>query len=88
MPLFIVEEQFDPPINADGLNGYEEALSPCLKTYDVKWVSSYVGRDGARCVCVFEAPDAESVRRSYREANVPFQFKVWGATRYAPPTPT
>jgi hypothetical protein len=85
MPLFVVEERFDPPINAEGLNPYNEALSPCLKTYDVKWVSSYVARDGAQCMCVYEAPDAEAVRRVYRAAEVPFAFKVWGATRYAAP---
>ena len=84
MALFVVEERFDPPIDAERLNPYNDALSPCLKTYDVKWVSSYVARDGVQCICVFEAPDAESVRKAYRAAEVPFQFKVWGATRYAP----
>ena len=85
MPLFVVEERFEPPINADALNPYTEALSPCLKTYDVKWVSSYVGRDGSQCICVYDAPDAESVRRAYRAAEAPFSYKVWGATRYAQP---
>lgn len=84
MGLFVVEERFDPPINADGLNGYSDTLSPCLKTYDVTWVSSFVARDGTQCICVYEAPDAESVRRAYKTAEVPFQFKVWPATRYAP----
>jgi hypothetical protein len=84
MPLFVVEEKFEPAINAAGLNPYNEALSPCLKTYDVKWAGSYVGSDGARCVCLYEAPDAESVRRAYRSAEVPFAFTVWAATHYAP----
>jgi hypothetical protein len=72
------------PAHAEGLNPYSDALSPCLKTYAVKWVGSYVAHDGSQCVCVYDAPDAESVRRAYRSAEVPFQFKVWGATRYAP----
>ena len=84
MSLFVVEERFDPPIDAASLNPYTDALSPCLKTYDVNWVSSFVARDGSQCVCVYEAPDAESVRRAYRLAEVPFQFKVWPATRYSP----
>jgi hypothetical protein len=84
MSLFVVEERFEPAIDAAGLNPYGDALSPCLKTYQVKWVSSFVARDGSQCVCVYEASDAESVRRAYREAEVPFQFKVWAATRYAP----
>ena len=83
MALFVVEERFDPPIDAKALNPYTDALSPCLKMYDVKWVSSYVAQDGSQCVCVYDAPDAESVRRAYRAAETPFQYKVWGATRYA-----
>jgi hypothetical protein len=84
MSLLIVEERFDPPIDPDGLNGYTDALSPCLKTYDVKWVSSFVARDGSQCICVYEAPDAEAVRQAYRAAEVPFQFKVWPANHYKP----
>jgi hypothetical protein len=84
MPLFVVEERFDPPLNVESLTKYSSALSPCLKTYDVKWVHSYVSGDGSHGVCVYEAADAESVRRAYRSAEVPFEFRVWGATRYAP----
>jgi len=82
MPLFVVEERFEPAIDAESLNPYTDALSPCLKTYDVKWVNSFVARDGSQCVCVYDAADAESVRRAYRSANVPFPFKVWAATRH------
>ncbi|HXJ19537.1 MAG TPA: nickel-binding protein [Polyangia bacterium] len=82
MSLFVVDERFDPPIDAEKLNPYSDALSPCLKTYDVRWVSSYVARDGSQCVCIYEAPDAESVRRAYRAAAVPFKHMVWAATRY------
>ena len=63
--------------------GADNSLSPCLKTYDVEWVTSFVARDGSQCVCVYEARDAESVRSAYRAAKVPFQFKVWPATRYS-----
>ena len=83
MALFVVEERFEPAIDAASLNPYSDTLSPCLKTYDVEWVTSFVARDGSQCVCVFEARDAESVRNAYRAAKVPFQFKVWGATRYS-----
>jgi hypothetical protein len=82
MALFVVEEKFEPAIDAGGLDGYADKLSPCLRTYDVTWVASYVARDGSQCVCIYEASDAESVRRAYRVANIPFQFKVWPATHH------
>ena len=82
MGIYVVEETFEPAIDAGGLDGYTDKLSPCLRTYDVKWVASYVARDGSQCVCVYEANDAESVRQAYRSAQVPFQFKVWPATHH------
>jgi hypothetical protein len=84
MSLFVVEERFEPAIDAQSLNPYSDALSPCLETYDVEWVSSFIAQDGSQCVCVCEAPDADPVRRAYRLAEVPFQFKVWSATRHSP----
>jgi hypothetical protein len=45
-----------------------DKVSPCLPVYDVHWLSAYIATDGTRCVCVYEAPDAESVRRVYLRA--------------------
>ena len=35
-----------------------------------------------RMTCEFEAPDAESVREAFRNANVPYE-RVWTANVYA-----
>jgi len=37
---------------------------------------TYVSADRSRGLCVFEAPDAESVRIAHRSANVDFD-RVW-----------
>jgi hypothetical protein len=83
MPVLVVEERFDPPVDVTKVNPNEEKLSPCLPTYDVKWVASFLASDGSRCVCVYDAPSADSVRQAYRTAGVPFQA-VWSANHYKP----
>jgi uncharacterized protein DUF4242 len=78
MAVIIVEERFDPPIDLSQGSPVADKVSPCLPVYDVHWLSSYIARDGTRCVCVYEAADAEAVRRTYRTAGVAFE-NVWTA---------
>lgn len=78
MAVIIVEERFDPPIDLSKGSPVADKVSPCLPIYDVRWLSSYIASDGTRCVCVYEANDAESVRRVYRAAGVDF-VTVWSA---------
>jgi hypothetical protein len=77
--VIIVEERFDPPIDTTQGSPVADAVSPCLGVYEVKWLSSYIASDGSRCVCVYQAKDAESVRKVYRTAGVPFE-NVWAAS--------
>ena len=72
MPMIVVEERFDPPVDMSKPPPHTEKLSPCLPDRGITWVASYVGADGSRCVCIYDAPDAESVRQAYRIAGVPF----------------
>ena len=78
MAVIIVEERFEPPIDLSKGSPVADKVSPCLPIYDVRWLSSYIASDGTRCVCVYEANDAESVRRVYRTAGVDF-VDVWSA---------
>jgi hypothetical protein len=78
MAVVVVEERFDPPIDTSQGSPVVEKVSPCLGVYEVEWLSSYIASDGTRCVCVYEAKDAESVRKVYRTAGVPFE-NVWTA---------
>ncbi|HLU67001.1 MAG TPA: nickel-binding protein [Kofleriaceae bacterium] len=84
MAIFVVEERFSPAVQTDGLDGWNDRLSPCLRNNQVSWVTSFVKEDGSQCVCVFEAPDAASVERAYKSAEVPFEYKVWPAKHLRP----
>lgn len=79
MAVIMVEERFDPPIDLSQGSPVADKVSPCLPVYDVTWLSSYIASDGTRCVCVYEAENAESVRRVYRQAGVAFE-NVWEAS--------
>jgi len=79
MAVIIVEERFDPAIDLSQGSPVADKVSPCLGVYEVEWLSSYIASDGTRCVCVYDAKDAESVRKVYRTAGVPFE-NVWAAT--------
>jgi hypothetical protein len=61
---------------------YDEARkrnAQCLTTLGVRHVASYVTPDGARVISVFEAPDAEAVRRTARQLGYAYD-RVWTAT--------
>lgn len=75
----MVEERFDPPIDLSQGSPVADMVSPCLPVYEVTWLSSYISTDGSRCVCVYEADSAETVRKVYRTAGVPFE-NVWAAS--------
>jgi hypothetical protein len=57
----------------------------CLELHGCRQIESFLSGDGRRMVCVFEAPDAESVRICQRAAPLPVA-EVWPGTRHdAPP---
>jgi hypothetical protein len=74
----IVETVYDPPATEEELDAKASKLEPCLEGRGVRWVRSYMSVDRKRRVCVFEAPDADAVRASYRSAGVKFE-RVWPA---------
>ena len=78
MAHMIVETVYDPPATDEDIDASATKLDPCLQGHDVRWVRSYMSLDRKRRVCVFEAPDADAVRSSYRSAGVRFE-RVWAA---------
>jgi uncharacterized protein DUF4242 len=78
MPHMIVETVYDPPITVEQFDAQAGKLEPCLEGHGVRWVRSYMSLDRKRRVCIFEAPDADAVRTSYRSAGVKFE-RVWAA---------
>ena len=72
MARVLMEQSFDPPLSDEEYGKLSKQLDPCLDLHDAIWVRSYISTDKKRCVCEFEAPDAECVREAFRSAGVPF----------------
>jgi hypothetical protein len=76
----ILEHSFeDRPFDIDRYNDAQQKNEWCLKIHGVRHIVSYLTPDSRRMICVFEAPDAEAVRRTAHELGYAYD-SVWPAT--------
>jgi len=54
----------------------ENAGIGCLESRNVRFIRTFFSADQKRMICLYAAPDAESVRQAQREAGVPFE-EAW-----------
>ncbi len=78
MSLVVVERSFSAPVSFDDVQALEDRGAWCLEAHAVRSLRSYFSRDRRRMICLYEAPDVESVRFANRQAGLPFDL-VWGA---------
>jgi hypothetical protein len=76
MVRVLVEKIFDPPITQEQWNQDIARGIPCHSAHDVRWIRSMMAHDRSRVICEFDAPDAETVRRSFRKVGLPFA-RIW-----------
>ncbi len=79
----LVERRFDNPVELGEIQALEDAGANCLEMRRVRFLRTLFSRDRKRMLCLYEAPDAESVREAQREARVPFDT-AWPFRLYAP----
>ncbi len=77
MQVFMVERDFEGILMADLASTKDAAMRQAQKMYDdgdrVRYIrSTYVPEDG-RCLCLFEAKNADIVIQLNREARLPFE---------------
>lgn len=72
----VVERRFDTAVTLDQIQAIEDAGIDCLENRDVHFVRTFFSADRQRMLCLYRAPDAESVREAQRGAGVPFD-SVW-----------
>jgi hypothetical protein len=68
----IVERSFDDAVELQAVQDIEDAGIRCLEMRNVRFLRTYFSADRRRMLCLYSAPDAESVRQAQREAGVPF----------------
>lgn len=77
----IVERRFDQPIAVADLQALEDAAAWCLEMHRVTFLRTFCTADRKRMLCIYSAPDAESVRLAQQKAKMPVE-RVWACRRY------
>ncbi len=83
MGVYVVERDFGGVVSDADLAATMERLGPCLDQYGLTWIRSFLSEDRKHMTCVYEAPDAESVRTANRNAQAHFD-RVWRADMLGP----
>src|SRR5262245_50559766 len=73
MEFVLVERRFEQTVTFQDIQKQEQRGSWCLDTYHVRFLKTFLSRDQRRMLCLYEAPDAESVRQAEAQAGVPFE---------------
>lgn len=76
----LVGHEFDQPADFHARELAEEVNMGCFQIHRVRRVRSYLSLDRRRMFSLYQAPDAESVRVSQREAGLPMD-RVWAVRR-------
>jgi hypothetical protein len=79
----LVSRQFPAAVALQDIQAIEDAGQVCLDNHRVRFVRTYFATDRRRMVCLYRAPDAESVRIAQREAGMPVE-RIWAFRSYAP----
>jgi hypothetical protein len=79
----LVTRSFDQPVRFEDLQGLEDEAQDCLQLHRVRFVRTFFSTDGKRMLCLYQAPDAESVRIAQQRASMPLE-RVLAVRRYAP----
>jgi hypothetical protein len=83
METVVVERTFEQPVDIEALQASEDNSHWCLEAHNVRFIQSFISPDRKRAICVYEAPDAESVRIVNTTTKIPFD-KVWSASLLVP----
>ena len=74
----VVERAFAEPVAFAAVQAQEDAGAWCLDQHGVRFLRSYFALDRRRMICLYAAPDAESVRIVQRQVGLPHE-RVWNA---------
>ena len=77
-----VSREFDGPVSLEDIQAIEDAGQGCLSRHRVRFLRTYFSVDRQRMLCLYDAPDAESVRLAQREAGMPVE-RVTGVRRFS-----
>lgn len=77
----MVERRFAEPVTVEELQAKEDAAAWCLEQHQVTFLRTFFSADRRRMLCLYHAPDAESVRQAQRQAGMPLD-RVWACSNF------
>jgi hypothetical protein len=78
----VIERSFETPVAAEEIQAAEEK-GWCIRTHRVTFLRTFVSADRRRMICIYQAPDAESVRLAQRYMKMPVDA-IWAFTAIRP----
>jgi hypothetical protein len=85
--VILVERVLDPPMTAAQVDVAAAEPEPCFALRGVRFLHTYLSPGGARSLCVYAAPDAESVREGFRASGITWE-RIWAADFVVPTAAT
>jgi hypothetical protein len=79
----VVERRFEEPVTVEEVQAIEDAAAWCLELHKVTFLRTFFSADRKHMLCVYQAPDAESVRLAQLQAKMPVN-RVWACRHYTP----
>lgn len=79
----VVERAFEAPVDFAEIQALEDRGAWCLQLHRVRFVQTFFSLDCRHMICLYDAPDAESVRLAQSKTGLPFE-RVWSAAVYVP----
>ncbi|HSP98942.1 MAG TPA: DUF4242 domain-containing protein [Candidatus Dormibacteraeota bacterium] len=76
--IVVVERAFAEPVEFAAVRTQAAADPWCRDQYGVRFLRTYFALDRRRMICLYAAPDAESVRIVQRQIGLPHE-RVWNA---------
>lgn len=73
-----MERLYDEPQSQVRIDSMNRSIGVCLEVNGVTHLQTLADADRTRFVCLFEASDAETVRRAIESAGVAYQ-RIWPA---------
>lgn len=82
MVAVVVELTFSEPVDLERIVGMEVGARWCFDIYESRALVHSLSTDGTRSLCVFDAPDAEAMRRATARLGASVPPVVWAATAH------
>jgi hypothetical protein len=78
MELVIVERAYEVPFTDEQVADLVRRAGPCFSIRRIKRLTTYASKDRRRTICLYEAPDASTVRDVHDQEGVAY-VRIWSA---------